>query len=66
VLARAEPPVVQAGQQDADPPQHLGHRPAPGLGGVGGQHRVHAQAVQQGAGLLLAEVAAQRGDCGGQ
>jgi len=46
-LLRREPGGVQVRDQAGDPPQRGRHRPAAGLGGVRGEHRLHPQPGQQ-------------------
>ena len=60
------PLVVGNAKQLADPAQHRHYRPAAGLGGVRGQHQVHAQFVEQLEQLSVPGVAAQLGHGGGQ
>ena len=66
LLGRAEPGIVQAGEQVADPAQRGGHRPAPRLGGVRGEYRVHPEPAEQVIELGQALVPAQLADRGGQ
>ena len=62
LLGGSGPVVVERGDQVADPPQRGGHGPPPRLGGVGGQHRVDAQPVQQVLELTGALLVAEFGD----
>ena len=58
LLAAGRPRIVQPIELDADPGDGGYHRPAPGLGRVGGQHWVHAQLGQQPPEPFLAEAVA--------
>ena len=60
------PLVIDHAQQIADPAQPLDHGAAPGLGGMRGQHQVHAQRFQQLADVLMPRVAVQLGHGGRQ
>ena len=66
VLGRPGALVVGAAQQLADPAQHRHHGPASGLGGMRGQHQVHAQLAEQLGEVSGPGVAGQLGHGGGQ
>ncbi len=65
LLGRPVPGVVGLGEQIADPAQRGRHRAAPRLGGVRGEHQVHAQpaeqAVEMARALIVAELAGRGG-----
>ena len=46
-VGRGEPGIIERVHQGGNQPQRGDHRPAPRLGGVSGEHRVHAQPGQQ-------------------
>jgi hypothetical protein len=61
-VGRARPLVVDHAEQLADPAQRRHHGPAAGLGGMRGQHQVHAQFLE----VCGPRVAGQLGHGGGE